>query len=1112
MMHLRCRILGWFALAAPLVIGARGTAAQDTSALIMATAPRHEAAPHFLLELGTRRIPIDAGRAPALARRISVDLDGVPLHDALDQIARKARIQLMYADDVVPASGTVHLRAQEITVAAALTDLLLNAGVDVVVTGNGELSLARRHGAEAAAIVGRVTDRRTGEGIAGVFVALEGTGLGALSIDSGAYRIAGAPAGAHTVFARRIGYASLRHDVNVPADGEVTLDFALEAAAASLDQVVVTGTPGGEEKRALGNSVATLDVTRAQQVSGAADVSSVLNGRVPGLAVLQGSGKVGAGPLVTIRGRASLSLTSQPIVYIDGVRVDNDAATGPVSQGSQVVSRLNDINPDDIASIEVIKGPAAATLYGTEASNGVIQIITKQGQAGKARWDASVRQGTNWFMNPEGRIGLDYARDPTTGKTLTFDPVAAAKSLGTPLFQNGRLQDYQLSVSGGTDVLQYYVAGNLNDDKGIDPLNRYKRHGGHANLRFSPNHSIDVTASTNVLTSDANLGLDFGDSPMFSALFGNPLLIDTPKHGFFVAPPSVYYSGVFENTQAVDRYTTSLQVNHHPADWFRQHIALGIDQTGEDNIALTNYMDPLAAQLYPAAALGNVNDTRRDVTFQTVDYSATADAPVTSEIIASSSLGGQYYRNETRTIIAAGRDFPGPGVSTVAATAVPTATSTDIVKNTTVGAYGQEQLAWRNRLFLTGAVRVDNNSAFGKDFKWVTYPKVSASWVVSEEPFFRLPFVSALKLRAAYGASGQQPGVFTALRTYEVTAGPNDVPAITPLQVGNPNLKPERGQELEAGLEGSLFGERLGFDFTYYNKSIHDAILLKDNEPSLGFPGQQFVNIGRVDSHGMEMQLTGRPLDHRDVALDLSFSTAIADNMVKNLGGLPFVSVFDLLGQRDVVGYPIGSYFLKKVVSAQLDPSGIATNVLCDGGPGKAPLPCDQAPLVYLGQPTPRVTGAGTATIHLFNRLHLYAMVDFNSGYVSYDWDRNIRCVQIPNCQVLVAPQKFDPRYVAEVQSSSPFVVASNYVSNASFAKLREVSIAYDLPEQWLRPAGARRGTLTVAARNLHTWTSFTGLDPESRSFLPGLSEAISLNQAEIPPLAELTFSLRLSF
>jgi TonB-linked SusC/RagA family outer membrane protein len=1063
---------------------------------------------------------VETRSIPALQKQISVSLRSARLDAALDSIAARADIPLTYSRNVLPRAGRVSLSADRIVVEDALRAVLKDAGLDIMALSTGQVIVVRAGRKRAApavqtgTVTGRVTDARTAAGLAGVTLVVEGTRLGATSGDSGQYRIPGVPPGPQSILARRLGYVPERRTTTVVAEGTATLDFALTESVASLDQVVVTGTAGGELKRSLGNSVSTVDATQATERSGAADVSKLLNGRVPGLSVLPGSGKIGAGPQVAIRGRSTLSLTAQPIVYVDGIRVTNDIGTGPVSQGSQVVSRLNDLNPEDIQSIEVIKGPAAATLYGTEASNGVIQIITKRGKAGAARWEASIQQGTDWFMDAESRIGLGYARDPQTKQIVTFDPFAEAKAGGTDLFKNGHLQAYNLAVSGGSDQLQYYVAGNLDHDTGIDPINTYKRYGGHMNLHVVPNAKIDLGASANVLTSDANLSTDFGNSPMFSALYGNPLLLTTPKRGFFLAPPEIYYSGVFQNTQAVDRYTASVEANHRPVSWFRQRLVAGIDQTGEDNIALTNFMGAAAAQLFAAQAKGSVTDSRRDLTFQTAEYTGTADVAVTPTLRASTSAGAQYYRRETRTITAGGRDFPGPGVTTVAAAAVPTSTTTDLIRNTTVGVYGQEQLAWRDRLYLTGAVRVDNNSAFGKDFKWATYPKVSLSWVASEEPFFKVPFISTLKFRAAYGASGQQPGVFTALRTYAATAGPNDASAITPAQVGNTNLKPERGQELEAGFEGTLIGDRLSVDFTYFDKSVRDAILLKDNAPSFGFPGQQYVNIGRVDNHGLELQLDGKAITRRNINLGLSLSVATADNEVKDLGGLPSVPVFSTIGQFDMVGFPIGGFFLKKVVSARLDANGKAVDVQCDGGAanGHAPTPCAQAPRVYLGQPTPRVTGAGTGTLRLFDRLQIYSMVDFKGGHHTFDWDRNIRCVQIPNCEVIVSPEKYDPRYVAEVQNGAGQVIASQFVSRATFAKLREVSVAYELPTGWVRRTGANRALFTITGRNLHTWTKFTGIDPESRSSLFTVSEIISLNQAVIPPLAELSASLRLSF
>lgn len=432
--------------------------------------------------------------------------------------------------------------------------------------------------------------------------------------------------------------------------------------------------------------------------------------------------------------------------------------------------------------------------------------------------------------------------------------------------------------------------------------------------------------------------------------------------------------------------------------------------------------------------------------------------------------------------------------------------------NTTLGFYAQEQIAWNDRLFLTGGVRVDNNSAFGEEFKLATYPKVSASWVVSEEPFWRFGGNNTLKLRGAFGASGQQPDVFAALRSFQPVTGSQDQPAVTPQLAGNPELKPERGQELEVGFEAGLFN-RLSLDFTYFNKHTKDAILSRPIAPSEGFPGSRFVNIGEVSNHGIELQARLQAITRERFGWDIDVNFGTAKDKIEDLGGLPFVAVPGL-PQRHVEGYPIGGYWAKRVVSATITPGGgptLATDIMCDGGPENQhqPLPCATAPVVFLGSITPTLSGAVSNTFTIGKRLRVYGLVDFKRGHKLLDTDAVIRCAIFRLCEANVRPEKYSPQYVGNVQLGSALSVVDQFIRDASFAKLREVSASYTLPEGLARTAGASRATLTLAGRNLHTWTKYPGLDPERRSQIANIG---TFDQAVTPALAQFITTLSLTF
>jgi TonB-linked SusC/RagA family outer membrane protein len=947
--------------------------------------------------------------------------------------------------------------------------------------------------------------------IQGAEVRVQGAATSVFTDVSGRFRLTNLPSDEVTIVVRSIRYQPLTQTVRA---GTTDLRLLMTETTVTLDQVVVTGTAVGEQQRAIGNAVSSINAAQELVRSGVGNVGNLINARAAGVIVTSGNGRAGAGTSMAIRGRSTISLNQEPLVYIDGVRVTNDVGTGTASQGGRGVSRINDISPEDIESIEIIKGPAAATIYGTEASNGVVQIITKRGRASeKPRWGLTLRQGTQWFQDAAGRIPTNYAKN-ATGQILSWNAIDEEKSRGVDIWTNGHLQTFGGNVSGGSSLIQYYLSSNFDKDKGIEPNNHLTRYTGTANLNITPGSKIDINSSIAYVTGKTHLGADYGVGTISGAMYGSPLALNTPSRGFgFGYPPEVVW-GIFDNTQELDRFTGSITFNHRPLSWFTQRFIAGLDQTGEDNQFLQNFAPVEWRPLFTASgAKGQIVQDLRNLTYLTADYSGTAKFNITRSLLSSTSFGGQYYQKHARTSQVTGLEFPAPGLK-VAAAAATRQGSQDYLTNTTVGLYAQEQLALNDRVFLTGAVRVDNNSAFGEDFSFATYPKVGAAWVISEEPFWKLGAINTLKLRAAYGQSGLQPDVFTALRTFQPVTGTADQPAVTPQLIGNSDLKPERGEEIEVGFEGLAFN-RLTVDFTYFSKKTKDAILLRPVPPSTGFPGSQYVNIGEVSNHGVELKATLQALTRNDVAWDITGNIGTTADKIEDLGGIPFVTVPGGPTQRNVQGYPIAGQWAKRVTSATFDATtGRATNVQCDGGPGAQPLPCATAPLVFMGTVTPKVAGAVSNTVTLWKRLSLYGLVDFKRGNKILNTDETIRCAIFLVCDVNVNPQNYDPKFVANAQNGSSLQIVDQFIQDASFASLREISASYSIPERFAQKAGATRASITLGGRNLHRRTKYQGLDPESRALQGGLTNPFQagFDQAVTPTLAQFIATLNLTF
>ena len=960
--------------------------------------------------------------------------------------------------------------------------------------------------ANAQSVVsGRVTDSRSELPISGVSVEVEGTRLGATTDAEGRFRIANVALGQQTVIARRIGYASLRKPVTVASGQPATVDFALVLSAMMLDEVVVTGTAGGELRRSIGNTVATIDASDMLAKSAATNLTSLLNARAPGLNILPTTGRLGAGPAIQIRGRSSIGLSNNPLVYIDGVRANNASGQGPQAansaslggQGSQVGGRLNDLNPDDIESIEVISGPAAATIYGTEGSSGVIQIITKRGRSGeKPAMSFRTEIGSMYFRDAEGRIPTNYARD-ASGNLVLWNGVKAEADSGRPIFRTGLTRRYIGAASGGRDIIRYYVSSLYENSYGIEPNNAMRQFSTHANLNATLGAKTDLATSLNYTVKSEHLGADQGVSPLIGAQYGHPVLFAAGR-GFYPNMPPEIPQTLYDNAVGVNRFTGSTTLNNNSLSWFSQRATLGVDHTTEDARAIEKFAPATLAPLMGAAATGRIGQTLRRNTMITADYAGTAKFQLRPTILSSTSIGGQFYNTESNSSFLGGTGFPAPGVETVSSVASPVGSTQSQTINTTIGAYVQQQFSWRDRIYATAAVRVDNNSAFGEDFKWVTYPKFSLSWVASDEAWWPLSgTVNSFRLRTAYGESGRQPTAFSALRTFTPIAGAN---AITPGSIGNPDLKPERGKEIEAGFESNLWN-RLDLNFTYFSKRTLDAILNQNVAPSSGFSSSRPVNLGRVDNKGIELQATLQALTRRNFSWEITGNLGTNKDVVKSLGGVP--SLITTYGSANAEGYPVSGQWSRRIVSADRDPAtGLALNVRCDSV-GKA-VACGTAPFMFMGTQTPKMTGAIANTFSVGKRLRFFALTDFKRGHGGFSSVEIVRCGGLAGrglCHANYFPNEYDIKYVAEAATAA---VAGNYVDqyfqDLSFVKLREVSASYNIPERWTRGA---QTTFTLAARELHTWTDYRGVDPEA---FVGTSD-----QAITPPLNRIiaTFNIK---
>jgi len=981
----------------------------------------------------------------------------------------------------------------------------------------------------SATISGQVTDSTARAPLPGAEVFIDGASPRSVrTSETGRYTFTGVAAGPLTVSVRLVGYAPKAQRVTV-RDGEtVTADFALTARTTQLDQVVITGTGGVTQRRAVGNVIESIDAKNVLEVAPARSVEQLVGARTPGLIVLPATGQVGTGAQLRVRGVSSLSLSNDPIIYIDGVRMDASSSRGPTQRGGAGASRLNDVNPEDIESIEVIKGPAASTLYGTEASNGVVQIITKRGKSGKAQFSFTTRQGTNWLANPEGRAGLLYGKVAATGEIISFNLYKHEEEVGKgPIFTNGQNQGYQGSISGGTDANRYYLSGTYDDDVGVVKWNWDKKFTGRANLDVLANDKLRLQGSIGHIRDRIRLAQnDIATDPFSQLVWGTPLTMNGAVRGFNQTPPETWSK--VEGHADNDRTTLTFNADYNPLSWFTHRLVTGLDVSSE-NSSLLYPRQPLGAQdPLGTPGAGQKNASRTTRSFLTLDYSGSLKYGLGEALRFTTSVGLQHLRSEVSTIGATATTFPAIPITTITGGTTRSGTE-NFSANASVGMFVQQSTAWNNRVFVTAAVRGDDNSAFGKDFSAAYYPKLSASWVISEEPWWKVPFLSDLRLRGAFGAAGTQPGTFDASRLYAASVGYQNVSSLVPDSYGNPELKPERSQEIELGFETTLLDGRADLSYTHYGRKITDAIVNSPIPPSVGFPGSQVINIGRMKGWGDELSANLRVFQGRHVGWELGTQLASNGNEIQDMGGTQFLTVGGGGQAQNRVGFGIADFFMFKVRKPVTDANGTPdlNASMCDGGRGKGgveaggpDVSCAKAPRVFWGHSQPTWQAGLNTTVTLFQRLRLYARVDGNGGHIQSNTE--IRALHNQNSTEAVIKRN-DPflQVYRSIEADAP----GTY--KAGFLRLRELSATYTVQPSFVRRIGASGATLSVAGRNLSMlWTAQDGWktsrdglikvpianqhvwDPEIRA-VGQLSNGF---QTILPPTASFTTTLRLTF
>ncbi len=970
-----------------------------------------------------------------------------------------------------------------------------------LVVAGAVMAVATPAFAQQATVTGKVTDQARGLALAGARVQASGTNYYAISNQEGVYTIKGVSPGAYAFRVIMLGYASQTKTVTVAAGGTTTLDWSLNAVPYTLEEVVTTAT-GEQLKRELGNTVGTIDAPQLVATAETPNLTAVLNGRVAGVTVIQNDGMAGSGSRIRIRGISSVSMSNDPLLYVDGIRVEQRGVGLSVSNGGNSPSFLNDINPEDIANIEIVKGPSAATLYGTQAANGVIRITTKRGRAGAPKWTLTTEQGM--VHDPNKYLSVWYSQDAAgTGQCFPFQQALGQCTIGN-LYSKNIMRDsytsplkdayrsqYSAQVAGGSEAVRYFVAAEFENQDGtlkmpqseIDFLKTIR--GADAVIpkdQLDPNTLRKISVRTNLsanLGSKADVALNLGyinnnnriaqsgdnlEGVFGAATYGTADPTAASPYGF--ARPAWGFADT--EYRLSNHFINSGTANYRPFTWLSSRATVGLDYIAYED-------QQLARNGESCPFCGNPEGIRALNRFQSYKYSvdlgATATFKLTSRIGSKTSLGAQYNKDNLTTSLNTGTVLP-PGAQTFTG-AANKSSSESTTKFVTLGSYIEQQFSLDDRLFVTGAVRIDQNSAFGVGSRSATYPKVSASWVAVDN---HGGLLNSLRFRAAYGASGQQPGPLDAVQFYSGTTnavfgglGPGvslGNLATFASGLGNTTLKPERSNEFEGGFDLGLFDSHWTLEATVYQKKTSDALVQRLLPGSLGAVQSRTDNVGDVKNEGIELSLLGRLIDSPKLQWDIQVEVSGNRNRLVALAeGVPPPTGF---GFQQAVGFPLYGIWWPKITSYAdangdgfIDPSEVSVT--------------DTA--VFNGGTIPSRTISLGSNIALFGgKLRIGGQLDYKGGYVSHDVSTMFQCLFVGDCQYLN-----DPNTSLYDQARAVSGVFGDWAEPGDYLRLREANVSWTLPRGVSRAFRASNAMVTVTGRNLwlHFLKGFGGWDSE---------------------------------
>jgi TonB-linked SusC/RagA family outer membrane protein len=1036
------------------------------------------------------------------------------------------------------------------------------------------LVMAASSFAQSRAVSGRVTDAKTGIAIPGVTVTIKGSSNATQTNTEGEFTLSNVSSGTTLVFSF-VGYRNF--ETKMTAGSRVNV--VLEEDAKQLNEVVVTAVAIPRQSRSLGYSTATIkneELTKGKDRS----VLSSLQGKVAGVQITNSSGGVGSSTRIVFRGGTSLTGNNQALIVVDGIPIDNSQIDAGDNLNNQVDAgnRGNDINPDDVESVTVLKGPAAAALYGSRASNGALIITTRNGklkggkkseiivsssynfesilrlpdfqneygQGGKKEYDS--RENFSWGPKFDGKI---RPWGQQVGDSQRVKPYAAVHDNVKDFFDVGRTFTTGVSLSQNNDRSTYFISFNNVDQKGAMPGTEYKRTSVKLSGTANITDKIYSNASINYIRSTGDLSVQGQGTSPYDQVIQTPRDISllelrdyrnkfnnlTGYYGAYTVNPW-YTLGEDAYKTQVDRILGNIQVGYKPVEWLDINYRIGTDFSADKRrqIQSKRIITDQNNQNFPNAFKGSYQETSINIREFTSDLIVSAKRKLTNDIGLSVLVGHNIRQRDFTTLISTANALVVPGIYNLSNADGNPTTTNQIVNRRLYGVYGEVNLSYKNYLFLGVTGRNDWSSTLPKANNSFFYPSANLAFVFSE--LAKMPvFISYGKLRVSAAQVGNDAPPYSLQSVFvsgSVTDGfqnslvnfpLNNVPGFTQGNIiGNPNLKPEITTSYELGLEMSFLKDRVGIEATAYTNESRNQILTVPIAASSGFTSQT-LNAGSITNKGIELLLRGQPVRTRDFTWELTGTFTKNKNNVKELfPGVDQISLGGFVGVTTVAkaGEPYGAFFGAGFLR---DPEG---RVVVDPATGYP-----------LADPVAKTHGsiqpdflASLSNQFSYKGFTLSFLLDGRKGGLFFSRTKSLqefvgtdpRTLQndrepfvIPNSVVKTADGKFVANTTQVLDAQDYWVNFSSptgieHLLDASFLKLREVSLSYRLPKKWLGKAPVSGIVVGLSGRNLFLWTPAenTYADPEASSF--GTGNVQGFEYGTIPSIRNYGANIKIIF